>query len=120
MKSLVHSCSKTRRPYLSTRQVRWQPSLLLTTIAICGGVMVAPHLRSAMTDAAPTFTQTNIVSDVAGLAAKTDSILSNPWGMALGLNGGVWVADNGSGLSTTYDGKGQSVVPQVVIVTSGD
>src|SRR5437870_1379602 len=53
------------------------------------------------------FTQTNLVSDVPGLAATTDPNLANPWGMTLGLNSGLWISNNHSGNATTYDGAGQ-------------
>src|SRR4051812_20293041 len=56
---------------------------------------------------AVTFLQTNLVADEPGMAATTDPNLVNPWGLALGLNSGLWVADNRTGLGTTYDGAGQ-------------
>src|SRR6266404_7800605 len=54
-----------------------------------------------------TFTQTNLVSDVPGLAAITDPNLVNPWGITLGLNSGLWVAENGTGRAESFDGTGQ-------------
>ena len=41
------------------------------------------------------------------MAHTLDVSLVNPWGMALGLNSGLWISDNGSGKATTYDGTGQ-------------
>src|SRR5205807_3092492 len=42
------------------------------------------------------FQQTNLVSDQPGVAQITDPNLVNPWGIALGPNGGtLWVSDNG-------------------------
>src|SRR5438270_1052584 len=70
-----------------------------------------------------TFTQTNLVSDVPGMAQRTDPNLVNPWGIAVGLNSGLWVADNHSGVATTYDGAGQPIPagsPLVVSVPSPD
>jgi uncharacterized protein (TIGR03118 family) len=58
------------------------------------------------TVALPTFTQTNLVSDLAGMAKTTDPNLVNPWGMALGSAGRIWVADNGTGKATVYDATG--------------
>src|ERR687887_524971 len=58
---------------------------------------------------ATTFTQTNLVSDIPGMAARTDPNLVNPWGMTLGTNSGLWVSDNGSGKATTYDSNGQPI-----------
>src|SRR5215510_8226459 len=56
-----------------------------------------------------TFIQTNLVSDVPGLARTTDSNLVNPWGMTLCTNSGLWVSDNGSGKATVYDGNGNPI-----------
>jgi uncharacterized protein (TIGR03118 family) len=53
------------------------------------------------------FQQTNIVSSVPGLAADTDRNLLNPWGLSLDpATGRFRVSDNGTGLSTVYDVKG--------------
>lgn len=48
----------------------------------------------------------NLVSDGFVPADHTDASLVNPWGVAFNPNGFVWVADNGSGVSTLYDGNG--------------
>jgi uncharacterized protein (TIGR03118 family) len=53
------------------------------------------------------FVQTNLVSDVPGLAQVLDPNLVNPWGLTLGPNGPFWVANQGSGTSTLYNGLGQ-------------
>ena len=53
------------------------------------------------------------------MAKRTDPNLVNPWGMALGINSGIWISDNGSGKATTYDGTGQPIPsgsPQVVTI----
>src|SRR6516164_657064 len=63
----------------------------------------------------PTFTQTNLVSDLPGMAKITDPNLVNPWGMALGLNSGLWISDNGSGSGTTYGGTGQPLGSAIMI-----
>src|ERR1041384_8256806 len=49
------------------------------------------------------YQQTNLVSDVSGLAPITDPHLVNPWGLARSATNPWWVADNGTGLSTLYD-----------------
>src|SRR5262249_13497590 len=64
---------------------------------------------------AVTFTQTNLVSDVAGMAQRTDPNLVNPWGMALGTNSGLWVAENGAGMAESLDGTGQAIQSAVTI-----
>jgi uncharacterized protein (TIGR03118 family) len=52
------------------------------------------------------FIQTNLVSDIAGLAAFTDPQLINPWGLTASGNSPFWVSDNQNGLSTLYNGQG--------------
>jgi uncharacterized protein (TIGR03118 family) len=53
------------------------------------------------------FRQTNIVSSVPGLAASTDRNLINPWGLSQDPATGFFrVSDNGTGLSTVYDVRG--------------
>jgi uncharacterized protein (TIGR03118 family) len=61
------------------------------------------------------FLQTNLVSDIAGLAQFTDAHLKNPWGLAYSPTGPFWVSDNNVGVSTIYDGQGQLQTPIVTI-----
>jgi uncharacterized protein (TIGR03118 family) len=55
-------------------------------------------------------TQTNLVSDQAGVAQMQDPNLINPWGISQGP-GPLWISDNGSGVSTLYDGQGRGQNP---------
>ena len=58
------------------------------------------------------------MSDLAGMATRMDPSLVNPWGMTLGLNSGLWISDNGSGVATSYDGNGQPLpVGSPLVVT---
>jgi uncharacterized protein (TIGR03118 family) len=57
------------------------------------------------------FVQTNLVSDIAGLAATQDKLLVNPWGVTFGPTTPFWVSDNGTGFSTLYNGQGQPQPP---------
>ena len=58
------------------------------------------------------YVQSNLVSDGTIPAAHTDPNLVNSWGIVPNPNGFWWVNDNGTGLSTLYDGQGnvQSLV----------
>jgi uncharacterized protein (TIGR03118 family) len=56
----------------------------------------------------------NLVSDGFVPADHTDPDLVNPWGVVFAPNAPVWVNDNGTGLSTLYDGLG---VKQALVVT---
>jgi uncharacterized protein (TIGR03118 family) len=60
------------------------------------------------------YIQTNLTSDIPGLANFTDPNLVNPWGISFGPTTPFWTADNGTGLSTLYNGMGQ---PQALVVT---
>jgi uncharacterized protein (TIGR03118 family) len=61
------------------------------------------------------YRQRNLVSDIPAIPAEHhDPQLVNPWGIAFNPFGFVWVADNGSGVSTLYDGNG---VKQSLVVT---
>jgi uncharacterized protein (TIGR03118 family) len=65
------------------------------------------------TEAWANYVATNLVSDVPGIARRTDTNVVNPWGIAVGSSGTIWVANNGTGTSTLYDTKG---VPQPLVV----
>jgi uncharacterized protein (TIGR03118 family) len=53
------------------------------------------------------YLQTNLVSDIPGMAAATDPRLVNPWGLTASSTSPFWVSDNGTGLATLYTGQGQ-------------
>ncbi len=64
---------------------------------------------------ADSFTQTNLVSNVPGLAAVTDPNLQNPWGVSFSATSPFWVADQAAGKSTLYNGVG-AITPLVVTI----
>ncbi len=57
------------------------------------------------------YKQTNLVSDIPGMAKYTDSNLKNPWGIARSSTSPWWVSDNGKGVSTIYNGTGVAFPP---------
>jgi uncharacterized protein (TIGR03118 family) len=62
------------------------------------------------------YKQTNLVSDLVGMAPTIDPNLKNPWGLTRTPTGSpFWVANNNSGTSTLYTGAG-AIVPLVVTV----
>jgi len=75
---------------------------------------LAAVLCASAARATPEFAQTNLVSDIPGLAKFTDPDLINPWGMSSSATSPIWVSDNGSGLATLYNGAG---VKQGLVVT---
>ena len=60
------------------------------------------------------YLQTNLVSDGSVPAAFTDKNLVNPWGISYSPTGPFWLSDNGTGVSTLYNGLGK---PSSLIVT---
>src|SRR6267142_1152769 len=60
------------------------------------------------------YTQTNLVSNVSGVAPVADPQLINPWGLSRGSGSAWWVSDNATGFSTLYNGAGAK---QSLIVT---
>jgi hypothetical protein len=52
------------------------------------------------------YRQHNLVADTAGNADFTDPNLVNPWGVAFNPFGPAWVANEGSGVATLYNGNG--------------
>jgi uncharacterized protein (TIGR03118 family) len=91
-------------------------------IAVAGATLslmaisVVPAL--AATPTANDYTQTNLVSDIAGVARLTDPHLVNPWGMAASPTSPLWVSDNGTNVSTLYSGglSGAPLRPASLVV----
>jgi hypothetical protein len=68
------------------------------------------------------YVQTNLVSDTNSAAQGTfnDPDLLNPWGVAFFPGGPFWIADNGAGVSTLYDGTGAKEALTVTIPAGAD
>jgi uncharacterized protein (TIGR03118 family) len=64
---------------------------------------------------ADTFTKTNLVSDIPGLANFQDPNLRNPWGMAFGPTSPFWISDQATGVATLYNAGGGQL-PLVVTI----
>ncbi|MGH9582391.1 MAG: TIGR03118 family protein [Bryobacteraceae bacterium] len=69
-------------------------------------IMLAPLAVGAAGDSLNGYVQTNLVSDLPGVAAHQDADLVNPWGIVAGPSTPFWINDNGIGLSTLYNGAG--------------
>jgi len=61
------------------------------------------------------YKQTNLISDIPGMAAATDPNLVNPWGISRSSGSPWWVSDNGPGLATLYTGTGTAASLVVTI-----
>jgi uncharacterized protein (TIGR03118 family) len=60
------------------------------------------------------YQQTNLVSDIQGIAPTVDGHLLNPWGLIASSTSPWWVSDNNGGVSTLYNGNTGAIVPLVV------
>src|SRR5215831_3036903 len=69
----------------------------LVTTVIAVGTLYAGAWR-----AEADFIQTNLVSDIPGLAALTDPELHNPWGISHNATSPIWVSNQGTNTSTLY------------------
>lgn len=68
-----------------------------------------------------TVLQTNLVSDLPGVAAVTDPNLVNAWGISESSTSPFWISDNNAGVSTLYQVPGAnntpvSINPRVVTI----
>ncbi|WP_263384748.1 TIGR03118 family protein [Granulicella arctica] len=52
------------------------------------------------------YTQVNLVANTSGIAPVTDPQLVNPWGLSRSSGSPWWISDQGTGLSTLYNGAG--------------
>jgi uncharacterized protein (TIGR03118 family) len=95
----------------------------LRLAAIAGAILVTAALTAPTAAQAAGFRQVNLVSDKPGLAMLTDSNLVNPWGLAAGPTTPLWIADNGTDVSTIYPGAAHgvpiSIAPLVVSIPGG-
>jgi uncharacterized protein (TIGR03118 family) len=92
------------------------------TIAVAGvASLLAACSNDTMTSVpVRAYVETRLVADTAGLgAASVDTSLKNPWGIAFGPTGVLWVTDNHAGASTLYDTTGAKRAPVVAVPSSG-
>ncbi|HEX7360892.1 MAG TPA: TIGR03118 family protein [Bryobacteraceae bacterium] len=86
-------------------------------IAITAGALIALAAGAAGASLNG-YMQTNLVSDLPGVAANQDPGLVNPWGIVAGPSTPFWVNDNGTGMATLYDGNGAKLPLEVTVPTA--
>jgi hypothetical protein len=64
---------------------------------------------------ASTYLQTNLTSDIPGVAANPDPNLKNPWGMAFSATSPFWLSDQAINVATLYNSAGN---PQALVVST--
>jgi uncharacterized protein (TIGR03118 family) len=92
------------------RSRRWWGGVL-AAVAVLVAVSI-PVAASAWSSSGQ-YQQTNLISDIPGVARITDPNLVNPWGQAASAKSPLWVADNGTDVSTLYSGGVNGSIPQI-------
>ena len=83
--------------------------------ALFGAGLLALTVSAASADP---FIQTNLVSDVPGLATITDPRLINPWGLSHSPTSPFWTSNQGTNTATLYGVTGSTNVNQVLGVNA--
>jgi uncharacterized protein (TIGR03118 family) len=96
-------------------------SMIRTSLGRLGvalAVVIAVLLATVPLQAAEqnAYTVTPLVSDQPGVAPVTDPNLVNAWGLTASSSSPWWVADNGTSVSTLYNGNTGQKVPLTVTV----
>jgi uncharacterized protein (TIGR03118 family) len=84
---------------------------------LCAGALLSAFAGSL--SAANAYLVHNLVADLPGMADHTDPNLVNPWGNGFSAGSPFWIGDNGTGLSTLYDGTGTPSSVVVAIPAAG-
>src|SRR6058998_3402409 len=108
---------------MTARRLFWAPVAVLGALSLAcdaGERSTAPPLTSPSfsLQAAPSqfYEQHDLVSDGAVAADLVDAALVNAWGLVASATSPWWVADNGTGLSTLYNGNTGAKVALTVTV----
>ena len=82
--------------------------IVLSAVVCATALVAAPQdaVQRAAASGSKFYAVHNLVSDGFVPADHTDADLVNPWGIAASPTSPMWVSDNGTGLSTIYDGNG--------------
>jgi uncharacterized protein (TIGR03118 family) len=95
-------CANSAEEEMYFKSLRgWWGACTLAIVACAGGKFAV----------AQSYQQTNLVSDIQGLAqnptsGQPDTQLVNPWGLVATPTSPWWIADNNAGVSTLYNGQG--------------
>ncbi|MBV9944581.1 MAG: TIGR03118 family protein [Solirubrobacterales bacterium] len=92
------------------------PRSLLAVLALLAAIGLTPaaaaaNFSPAKATTSGTVLQTDLVSDLPGVAAVTDGNLVNPWGISESATSPFWISDNGAGLATLYNVPGAGNTP---------
>jgi len=99
------ACSLRDTPSLH----KFWPALMIAVGAFCAGTG----------QALASYIQTNLVSNIPGLATITDPLLVNPWGMSRSPTSPFWTSNQGTNTATLYAVTGSTNVSRVNVAPNG-
>ena len=95
--------------------------LALTGICLTSFTKLGAYAKqrtiSSRLDPTTGYEQSNLVSNIAGLASNVDPKLINPWGFSETADGKFRVAANGSGRAILFDAEGEREGADIIIPT---
>src|SRR5712664_1321956 len=95
---------------------------LLIAIPLALWTVAQPAMAAERGVVRGAYLQTNLVSDIPGMAAVTDPNLKNPWGLSSSPPSSsspaspIWAADNNAGVSTLYGIANGAATPLGLVV----
>src|ERR1700736_539514 len=98
--AMLHPSSICEKPKVTSedimkKSIRFNRSLLPILLMLGTCFVGAPRAQAD-------FLQTDLVSDIPGLAALTDPQLHNPWGMSHTATSPFWISNQGTNTTTLY------------------
>jgi uncharacterized protein (TIGR03118 family) len=98
--AMLHPSSICEKPKVTSedimkKSIRFNRSLLPILLMLGTCFVGAPRAQAD-------FLQTDLVSDIPGLAALTDPELKNPWGMSHNAASPIWTSNQGTNTATLY------------------
>src|SRR5215212_4906678 len=106
-----HAIPLQREATTGLKQRAWLKTVVISVIVVAAG--------AAGAEPAAPYVQTNLVSNIPGLATITDPLLVNPWGISRSDTSPFWVSNQGSNSSTLYRIAGSTSVTRVNIAPNG-
>jgi uncharacterized protein (TIGR03118 family) len=97
---------------------RFHRTVTLCVLAALGLLVAAGSSAGGKALGQQTYTVTNLVSDGTIPADHTDAHLVNAWGLTATASSPWWVANNGTGTSTLYNGAGEAQFGATPLVVS--
>src|SRR6476646_201990 len=94
-----------------------QASAMFRPMLLASGVVAA--LGSGIHTAKADYIQTNLVSDIPGLARITDSLLMNPWGISRSPTSPFWTSNQHTNTATLFAVTGGTNVSKVQVAPNG-